>query len=230
MTEVGKPYKEVIQELLDENIYSEPFVIIAAVRMFLNIPILVTQPKISEINTTQKRKVTHWEATEWFCTENDVSLDKSQFQIFLVFNGIKFFAPAVYTPRVHLNRTVTQLRESLDKTMDLVKEIIEIAPPSEFFSAYNINVRSLDAADSPSTQAHVATGTATIEHPEESLAPRVPPTQASSTQKRSATVSSPEGAAGHPEGEDDIPMKKFKSLSLGLISALVECSALTEMI
>ena len=100
--------------------------------MFLNIPILVIKPKISEISTTQKRKVTHWQATEWFCTESDASLDKSQFQIFLVFNGIKFFAPAVYTPRVHLNRTVTQFRESLDATMELAKEIINIVPPSGF--------------------------------------------------------------------------------------------------
>ena len=98
MAEVGKSYKEVIQELLEENIYPEPFVIIVAVRMFLNIPVLVIKPKIAEINTTQKRKVTHWEATEWFCTESDASLDKSHFKIFLVFNGIKFFAPAVYTP------------------------------------------------------------------------------------------------------------------------------------
>ena len=66
MAEVGKSYKEVIQELLDENIYPEQFVIIAAVRMFLNFPILVITPKISEINTTQKRKVTHWQAIEWF--------------------------------------------------------------------------------------------------------------------------------------------------------------------
>ena len=100
--------------------------------MFLNIPALVTKPKISEINITQKRKVTHWEATEWLCTESDASLDKSHFQIFLVFNGIKFFAPAVYTPRVHLHRTVTHFRENLDETMELAKEIIDIVPPSEF--------------------------------------------------------------------------------------------------
>ena len=72
----------------------------------------------------------------------------------------------------------------------------------------------MDAADSLSTQALVATGIATIELPEESLAPRIPPTQASSTRKRSATVSSPEGPAGHPEEEGDIPMKKFKSTKL----------------
>ena len=118
MVEVGKSYKEVIQELLEENIYPEPFVIITAVRLFLNIPVLVIKPKIAEINTTQKRKVTHWEATEWFCIESDASLDKSHFQIFLVFNGIKLFSPAVYTPRVHLHRTVSHFRESLDETME----------------------------------------------------------------------------------------------------------------
>ena len=93
MAEVGKSSKEVIQELLEENIYPEPFVIIVAVRLFLNIPVLVIKPKIAEINTTQKRRVTHWEATEWFGIEGDASLDKSYFQIFLVFNGIKFFCP-----------------------------------------------------------------------------------------------------------------------------------------
>ena len=209
LAEVGKSYKEVTQELLDENIYPEPFVIIAAVRMFLYIPVLVIKPKIAEINTTQKRKVTHWEATEWFCTESDASLDKSYFQIFLVFNGIKFFAPAVYTHRVHLHRAVTHFRESLDKTMELAKEIINIVPPSEFFNAYNIIMKSLDAADSLSTQAHVATGTATIDLPEESLAPRIHPTGASTMRKR------PEGAAGHLEGEDNIPKKKYKSTKLG---------------
>ena len=99
----------------------------------------------------------------------------------MVFNGIKFFALAVYTPRAHLNIAATQFREGLDETMDLAKEIIDIVPQSEFFSAYNIIMKNLDAADSLSTQAHVATGTATIELPEEFLAPRVPPTQASFT-------------------------------------------------
>ena len=76
-------------------------------------------------------------------------------------------------------------------------------------------MKNLDAADSLSTQAHVANGTATIEFPEESLAPGIPRTKASTTRKRSATVSSPEDAAGHPEEEDNIPMKKFKSTKLG---------------
>ena len=97
-----------MQELLDENIDPEPFVIIAAVRMFLNIPILVIKPKIAEKPRTQRRKVAHWEGTEWFCTKNDEALDKSQFQIFLVFNGITFFVLAVYTPRVHLNCDTVQ--------------------------------------------------------------------------------------------------------------------------
>ena len=214
MTEVGKSYKEVIQELLEEKTYPEPFVIIAAVRLFLNIPVLVIKPKIVDINTTQKRKVTHWEATEWYCTESDASLDKSHFKIFLVFNGIKFFGPAVYTPRVHLHRTVSHFREGLDETMELAKEIINIVPPSEFFNAYNIIVKKLDTADSLSTQAHVATGTATIDLPEEPLAPRIHPTEASTMRKRSATVSSSEGAAGHPE-KDNIPKKMYKSTKLG---------------
>ena len=138
MAVCSKSYKQVIQELLDENIDPEPFVVIAALRMFLNIPILVIKPKIAEITRTKRRKVTCWEGIEWFCTKNDEALEKSQFQIFLVFNGITSFAPVVYTPRLHLNRTVTQFRESLDETMDLAKEIIDIVPPSEFFSAYNI--------------------------------------------------------------------------------------------
>ena len=78
-------------------------------------------------------------------------------------------------------------------------------------------MKSLDAAAYLSTQAHVVTGTATIALPDESLAPRVAPTQASSTRKRSATVSYPEGAAVGPEEEDDIPIKKLKSTKLGPI-------------
>ena len=74
-----------------------------------------------------------------------MSLDKSHFQIFLVFNGIKFFAPAVYTPRVHLHRTVSYFRESLDETMELAKEIINIVHP-EFLNTYNIVLKNLDAA------------------------------------------------------------------------------------
>ena len=114
--------------------------------------------------------------------------------------------------------------------MDLAKEIIDIVPPSEFFSAYNIIMKNLEAADSLSTQAHVATGAVTIALPDESFAPRIPPTQATSSRKRSTTVSSPEGAAGGPEEKDYRPIKKFKSTKPGPISALVECSALTEMI
>ena len=90
--------------------------------------------------------------------------------------ALSFFAPAVYTSREHLNKAVTQFRESLDETMELAKEIINIVLPAEFFNAYNIIMKTLDAAESLSTQAHIATGTATIELPEESLAPGIPPT------------------------------------------------------
>ena len=110
--------------------------------------------------------------------------------------------------------------------MELAKEIIDIVSPSEFFNAYNIIMMNLDAADSLSIQAHVSTGIATIGLPEESLAPRIHPTEASTTRKRSATVSSHEGAASHPEEEDNIPMKKYKSTKLGPN----QCSALKEMI
>ena len=65
----------------------------------------------------------------------------------------------------------------------MAKEIIDIIPPSRFFSAYNIIMKNMDAADSLTTQAHVATGTANIELPEKSLVPRIPPTQASSIGK-----------------------------------------------
>ena len=58
------------------------------------------------------------------------------------------FAPAVCTPRVPLNRTVTQFMESLDETMDLAKEIIDIVPLSELVSTYNIIMKNLDVADS----------------------------------------------------------------------------------
>ena len=116
----------------------------------VNIPILVIKPIIAEITSTLRRKITPWEATELFCTKNDEALDKSQFQI-LVFNGIKFFAPGVYTLGMDLNSTLPQFREILDKTMDLAKEIIDIVPPSEFFSAYNIIMKNSEAADSLST-------------------------------------------------------------------------------
>ena len=114
-----------------------------------------------------------------------------------------------------MHRTVSHFRESLDETMELTKEIINTVPPSEFFHAYNIILKNLDAADSLSTQAHVATGTATTDLPEESLTPRIHLTEASTMRKRSATVSSPEGAAGHPEEEDNIPKKMYKSTKLG---------------
>ena len=99
--------------------------------------------------------------------------------------------------------------------MELAKEIINIVPPSEFFNAYNIIMKNLGAAGSLSTQAHVATGTATIDLPEESLSPRIHPTEASTMRKRSTPVSSPEGAASHPEEEDNIPKKMYKSTKLG---------------
>ena len=57
--------------------------------------------------------------------------------------------------------------------MELAKEIINTVPPSEFFNAYNIILKNLDAADSLSTQAHIANGTATIDLPEEALTPRI---------------------------------------------------------
>ena len=230
LAECGKLYKQVIKEQLDENIHPEPFVIIVALRMFLNIPILVIKPKTAEITRTQRRKVTHWEGTEWFCIKNDEALDKSQFHIFLVFNGIMFFAPAVYTPRVHVNRTETQFWDILDETMDLAKEITDTVPPSEFFSAYTIIMKNLDAADSISTHTHIATSTATIALHNDLLLLEFLQLKLLIIGKKSATASSPEGAAGGPEEEDDRPCKTFKSESLDLISALVECSALTEMI
>ena len=54
--ECGRSYKEVIQGLLDENIDPEPFVIIATMRMFLNIPILVINPKLQKSPEPREEK------------------------------------------------------------------------------------------------------------------------------------------------------------------------------
>ena len=207
MAECGKSYKKVIQELVDENIDPETFVVIVSLGMFLNISILVIKARIAEITRTQRRRVTHWEATEWFCTKMMRLWINHSFRSYCVFNGIKFLAPRVY--RVDLTRSVTQCREHFEETMGLAIEIIDIVPPLEFFSAYNIIMKNLEAADSLSTQA-------TIALPDESTAPRIPPTQASSSssRKRSATVSSSECAAGGPEEVYDRPIKKLKSTKL----------------
>ena len=115
-----------------------------------------------------------------------------------------------------LNIAVTQFRESFDETMDLPKEIIDIVPPSEFFSAYNIIMKNVEAADSYSTQAHVATGAAIIALPDESLALRIPPTQASSSKKRSATVSSLKVLVVVLKRKMIDPLRSLNQQSLGL--------------
>ena len=169
--------------------------------MFLNIPILVIKSKIAEITRTQRWRVTHWEDTEW------VFFYKKMMRLWIKNSFRSWYSMAL---------SVTwQFRESVDENMDLGKGIIDIVPPSEFFSTYNIIMKNLEAADSFSTQSHVATGAETVALLDESLAPRIPPTWASSTRKRSATVSSPEAAAGGPEEEDDRPIKKFKSTKFG---------------
>ena len=99
-------------------------------------------------------------------------MDKSEFKIFLVFNGLKYYCPAVKTARAEANKLVTPFMESLWETLDLLKNICEMLPTSGVSSAFALIISHLQAAHRLGIKADLATATATITSKDVSTQPK----------------------------------------------------------
>ena len=80
--------------------------LISAIRLFLQIPLVTIKARMKEVIKVGRQKTKVWEAYDYYCISGDENLEKSQFKIFLVFNGLKFYCPAVKTARAVVNKFV----------------------------------------------------------------------------------------------------------------------------
>ena len=71
---------------------------------------------MKEVIKVGRQKTKVWEACDYYCIFEGENFDKSQLKIFLVFNGLKFYCPAVKTARAVVNKFVTPFMESLQET------------------------------------------------------------------------------------------------------------------
>ena len=110
-------------------------------------------------------------------------MDKSQFKIFLVFNGLKFHCPAVKTPTAVVNKFAAPFTESLQETLDLSKNIYEMLPTSGVSSAFGLIISHLQAAHRLGIKANLITGITTITSEDVPTQPK-PVTVASFSRKR----------------------------------------------
>ena len=123
LLETGKTYKQLVLNLCDEKKPIPGDFLIGAIRLFLQIPLVTIKPRIKEVSKVGRQKTKVWEAYDDHCIFEDEKLDKSQFKIFIAFNGLKFYCPAVKTPRAVVNKFVAPFMESLQETLDLSKNI-----------------------------------------------------------------------------------------------------------
>ena len=149
---------------------------------------------MKEVIKVGRQKTKVWEAYYYYCIFGDEHLHKSQFKIFLVFNGFQFYCPAVKTAKVVVNKCVAPFMESLWETLDLSNNIYEMLPTSGVSSAFGLIKSHLQAAHRLASKADLATGRATINSGDIPTQPK-PVTVASVSQKRTsstATVSTTE--------------------------------------
>ena len=162
LAETGKSYKQLVLDLCDDKKPIPGDFLIGAIRLFLQIPLVTIKARMKEVIKVGRQKTKVWEAYDYYCIFGDENLEKSQFKIFLVFNGLKFYCPAVKTARAVVNKFVAPFMESLQETLDLSNNIYEMLPTSGVSSAFGLIISHLQAAHRLGSKADLATGTATI--------------------------------------------------------------------
>ena len=136
--------------------------LIGAIRLFLQIPLVTIKPRIMGVIKVGIQKTEVCEAYDYYCISGNKNLDKSEFKIFLVFNGLRFYCFAVKTARAEVNKCMTHFKESLQETLDLSKNIYEMLPTSGVSSAFGLLISHLQTAHRLGIKTDLATGTATI--------------------------------------------------------------------
>ena len=101
---------------------------------------------MKEVIRVGRQKTKVWEAYDYYCIFGDENLDKSQFKIFLVFNGLKSYCPAVKAARAVVNKFVAPFMESLQETLDLSDNIYEMLPTSGVSSAFGLIISHLSGS------------------------------------------------------------------------------------
>ena len=180
-----------------------------------------TKPRMKEVIKVGRQKTKVWKAYDYYCSFGDENWYKSQFKIFLVFSGLKFYCPAVKTARAVVNQFVAPFMESLQETLDLSNNIYGMLPTSGVSSAFGLIISHLQTAHRLGSKADLAIGTATITSEDIPTQPK-PVTVVSFSQKRTsstATVSTT---------EDEPPVKSTK-LEPGQCYYGIQCTSKQDL-
>ena len=98
----GKSYKQLILDMMDVKKPLHGEFTISALRLLTGKQTLIVKPFPKKTSKKGKTKDVTWEAQEVYCLENDKTRPKSEIEIFMISNGINFYAPAVERGRAEL--------------------------------------------------------------------------------------------------------------------------------
>ena len=114
-------------------------------------------------------------------------MNKCQFKIFLLFNGLKSYCQAAKITRTVVNKFVAPFMESFQETLDLSKNIYEMLPTLGVSSVFGLIISHLQAAHRLRIKADLVMGTVTITSEDVPTQPK-PVTVASFSRKRTSST------------------------------------------
>ena len=128
-------------------------------RFFLDQPIIVVKPSI----TKKAKKEQHNDYTyeKFFANDADSLLDKSEFQMVLVYNGWNYYTPAMEPVLCEIGSDFAAIKGSLLDALDKANKLVEELPPSSTKDSISRSMLHMRAGRDLLRRASVATGTAT---------------------------------------------------------------------
>ena len=183
----GKSYKQLILDMMDVKKPLHGEFTISALRLLTGKQTLIVKPFPKKTSKKGKTKDVTWEAQEVYCLENDKTRPKSEIEIFMISNGINFYAPAVERGRAELSEIVTPFKESLKECFELCNEVCGVLPQSLMKNGFGMIKKHLQAVVTIAESCNLATGSATI--PDVPILPQPSATAPRKSRKRRAPSS-----------------------------------------
>ena len=129
--------------------------IIAACRIFMNIPIVIVKPKHDD-------KTKKYTFENIYCLEEDANLDNSDFPIVLVWNGLNYYGPALEKDLCDVSNKVSTMKGSISTALEKAQEAINMLPSSDCKDNISRSAVFMRAARECLRNTAVTTGTADL--------------------------------------------------------------------
>ena len=132
--------------------------VVASLRLFINVPILVIKPCVKEKKGTQKGRINT--GYKWYTNVDDSKLSLSEFPIILADNGFDFMGPCLPMAVVQVRSLTENVTACLNNGLRSLEELNVQLPVSEYKSSYLMIAKLLTAAREVAAGTALATGTA----------------------------------------------------------------------